>query len=122
VIAGGIKSGPDNALDELVEDEQVGLEFADCVFDFFDVELTLAALAVDQCAIGPVGPRGFVAFFAWAEVLANDPAVDSAGAVVVAFAVGSSFPGHGGFGSGAGREGRGGRPRHAGASGRPDQS
>jgi hypothetical protein len=105
VIAGGVQGRADDTLGELIEDEQVGFELADFVFDFIDVELPLAALAFDQCAIGPVGSCGLVAFVAAAEVLANDPAVDAAGAVVIAFAVGSGFPGHGGFGSGAGERG-----------------
>lgn len=95
VIAGGVQDCADDALDELVEDEQVGFELA----DFVDDVLVSASVAFEQGAAGPVDSGGRVSFVAGADIFADDPAVDLAGAGVIAFAVGSGFPGHGGFGS-----------------------
>jgi hypothetical protein len=120
VIAGGVQNGADDGFGELVEDEQVGFELADFVFEFLFVKLALPALACEQCAIGPIGSRGLIAFFAGADVLADDPAFDRAGARVTARVFGEGEPGHGGFGSDADERGR--AARHAGAGGRPDQS
>jgi hypothetical protein len=94
VIAGGMQGGPDDFLGELVENEQVGFKLADFIFDFFLVELALAALALSEGAIGPIGAGGLVTLVAGPDVLADDPAVDAAGAVVISPAVGAGFPGH----------------------------
>jgi hypothetical protein len=93
-VAGGVEDGSDNALGKFVEDEQIGLELADFVFDFLFVELALPADGFEEGALGPVDPGGVVAFFAGPDVLADDPAVDPSGAGVIASAIGAGFPGH----------------------------
>jgi hypothetical protein len=120
VIAGGVKRGADDRLGELVEDEQVGLELADFVFDFLLIDLALPALTFAEGAVGPSGAGGVVALFAGADVFADDPALHPAGARVTARVFGEGEPGHGGFGSGAGERVR--AARHAGADARPVES
>jgi hypothetical protein len=101
VIAGGVQGSPDDRMSEFVEDEQVGLELADFVFDFLFVEMALPALTFAEGAVGPSGSRSLVAFFAGPDGFADDPALDPAGALVTARVFGEGIPGHGGFGSGA---------------------
>jgi hypothetical protein len=75
-VAGGIEHRPDDRMGEFVEDEQVGLELADFVFDFLFVELALAADAVEKLPAGTVGDGGRVAGSAAADEQADDAAVD----------------------------------------------
>jgi hypothetical protein len=93
-VAGGVEGGADDALGELVEDEQVGLELADFGGDFFSVEFPLSALTFAEGAVGPVGSDGLVALVAGSDVFADDPAVDPPGAGVIALSIGAGFPGH----------------------------
>jgi hypothetical protein len=62
--------------------------------DFLGDRGAFAAVTFGELSAGAVGDGGVVAFGAAADVDADDPAVDAAGAGVIASAIGSGFPGH----------------------------
>ena len=91
--AGGFEGGPGDQMGEGVEKQQVIFKSANTV-NFVGDDGTFPALALDELAAGAVDDGGGVAFGAAADVDADRPAVYPAGAVVVSFAAGASFPGH----------------------------
>jgi hypothetical protein len=76
---------------EFIEDEQIGFELPDFVFDFLFVELALAANGFEEGALGPLETGGAVALLAGADGFVDDPAVDPAGTRVTASVFGEGY-------------------------------
>ena len=92
VEASGFEGAAGDEVTEGVEEQQVGFKFADFVGD----GSAFLPLALGELPAGAVDDGRGVASPAAADVHADDFSVDPAGAGVIASAIGTGFPGHGG--------------------------